>query len=134
MRIKFLTGNKLQIKYLSLIIIAMIIPTLIVGSCLYYFIFTIMAEQLAIPESIAVNLIPVVQKINIMLVIGLIPLFLLLLFWGLVLSHRFAGPLARIEEDLDKVLSGDKSIRLKVRDDDDIKSIVNKLNKLIERV
>ena len=134
MRIRFFRGSKLQFRYLMLVIISMLVPTLIVGSCLYYFIFTIMAEQLGIPEAIAINLIPVLKKINFMLITGLIPLFLLLFLWGLILSHRFSGPLERVEKDLDKILEGDTSIRFKVREKDDIKGIVDKLNKLIERL
>ena len=134
MRIRLFRGSKLQFRYLMLVIISMLVPTLIVGSCLYYFIFTIMAEQLGIPEAIAINLIPVLKKINFMLITGLIPLFLLLFSWGLILSHRFSGPLERVEKDLDKILEGDTSIRFKVREKDDIKNIVDKLNKLIERL
>ncbi|MCK4463592.1 MAG: hypothetical protein KAU58_04710, partial [Candidatus Omnitrophica bacterium] len=100
MRIRLFRGSKLQFRYLMLVIISMLVPTLIVGSCLYYFIFTIMAEQLGIPEAIAINLIPVLKKINFMLITGLIPLFLLLFSWGLILSHRFSGPLERVEKDL----------------------------------
>jgi len=133
MRRNLFTARTVQARYLILIIIAMIVPALIVGSCLYYFIFTVMAEQLAIPESIAMNLIPVLKKINTMLVVGLVPLFVLLFLWGLMLSHRFAGPLERVEEDLDKILEGDYSVRFKVRKKDDIKNIVNKLNRLLEK-
>jgi len=134
MRRNLFTARTVQARYLILIIVAMIVPALIVGSCLYYFIFTVMAEQLAIPESIAMNLIPVLKKINTMLVVGLIPLFVLLFLWGLMLSHRFAGPLKRVEDDLDKILEGDYSVRFKVRENDDMKNIINKLNRLLERL
>jgi len=134
MRRNLFTARTVQARYLILIIVAMIVPALIVGSCLYYFIFTVMAEQLAIPESIAMNLIPVLKKINTMLVVGLIPLFVLLFLWGIMLSHRFAGPLKRVEDDLDKILEGDYSVRFKVRENDDMKNIINKLNRLLERL
>lgn len=134
MRFHLFTRSILQFRYLVLIIIAMTVPTFIVGSCLYYFIFTIMAEQLGIPEAIAINLLPVLKKINFMLVIGLIPLFILLLLWGLILSHRFAGPIMRIERDLDRILEGNYSIRLKVRKNDDIKGIIDRLNRLLEKI
>ena len=134
MRFNLFTKSPLQFKYLMLIIIAMLVPTLIMGSYLYYFIFTIMAEQLAIPEIIAINLIPVLNKVNVMLIVSLIPLFILLFLWGLIVSHRFAGPLERIEKDIDKILEGDTSVRFKVRDKDDMKSIVDKLNKLLDKL
>ena len=134
MRIRLFRATRLQFRYLMLVVISMLVPTVIVGSCLYYFIFTIMAEQLGIPEAIAINLMPVLEKINFMLITGLIPLFILLFLWGLILSHRFSGPLERVEKDLDKILDGDTSIRFKVREKDDIRGIVDKLNKLIERL
>lgn len=134
MRINLFTKNRLQLKYLMLIVVAMLVPSLLVGSCLYYFIFTVMAEQLAIPESIAMNLIPVLDKINAILVVGLIPLFMLLFIWGLILSHRFLGPIERLERDLDKILAGDLSVRLKVRDKDDLKDIIDKLNKVLDKI
>ena len=134
MRFNLFTKSAVQFRYLILIIIAMTVPTILVGSCLYYFIFSVMAEQLGIPEAIAMNLMPVLNRINLMLLIGLPPLFILLFIWGLILSHRFAGPIERIEKDLDKILKGDYSIRFKVREKDDIKNAVNKLNKLLERM
>lgn len=71
----------------------MIAPLLFIGGCMYYLIFTIMAEQLGIPESIAYNLFPVIKKINLILLVGLPPIFAILLAWGIALSHRFVGPM-----------------------------------------
>ena len=56
MRIRFLTNRKLQSKFLFLIMISMAVPLLLAGGCLYYLVFTLLAEQLGIPESIAYNL------------------------------------------------------------------------------
>ena len=132
MRLNLIVKNHLQFRYLAIIVFAMIVPALVVGSFLYYFIFTFAAEEIGIPEAIAANLIPVVEKINFMLVVGLIPLFILLIFWGLILSHRFCGPLNRIEQDLDKILEGDYSIRFKVRKRDGIRNIIDKLNRVLD--
>lgn len=132
LRLKLFSGHPLQARYLVFIIITMIVPAVIVGSFLYYFIFTLTAEQIGIPEAIASSLFPVVRQINFMLLVGLVPLFVLLLFWGLILSNRFCGPLNRIEKDLDKILEGDYSIRFKVRENDGIKGIVDKLNRVLD--
>ena len=134
MRFKLFNRTTLQFKYMLLVVIAMIVPTILVGSFLYYFIFTMTAEQMGIPEVIAINLIPVLEKINFMLVLGLFPMFILIYLWGLMLSNRFCGPLRRVEADLDKILEGDLSVRFKVREKDDIKSIVDKLNTVLDRV
>ena len=132
-RKKILANRRVQLKYLVLLIVSMAIPLLFAVGCLYYLIFTLVAEQLGIPESIAYNLFPVVKKINAMLAIGLPPLFLLLIWWGTVLSHRFAGPLQRIEKELHKVThSGDYSHRIHLRKSDDVKPIADAINKLLD--
>ena len=134
MRFRLFTKNPLQRKYLVLILISIIFPTIIVGTCLYYLIFQIMAEQLGIPESIAQNLIPVVQKINILLIIGIPPIIVLFVIWGAMLTHRLIGPLERLENDLRKISKGDYSIRLNIRKDDDLKPIADVVNDIIDKL
>ena len=132
-RKKILANKRVQLKYLVLLVVSMAIPLLFAIGCLYYLIFTLVAEQLGIPESIAYNLFPVVKKINTMLAIGLPPLFLLLIWWGTRLSHRFAGPLQRIEKELHKIAhSGDYSHRIILRKHDDVKPLADAINKLLE--
>ena len=134
-RTKYFTGSHIQVKYLSLMLVSMVVPLILVGCCLYYLIFTLMAEQIGIPEYIAVTLFPVLKKINSMLLIGLPPLFLLLTAWGVVLSHRFAGPLERLEKEL-KDVSKDHQYkhRIVLRKNDDIKPIADAINKLLEKL
>ncbi|MDD5136702.1 MAG: HAMP domain-containing protein [Candidatus Omnitrophica bacterium] len=132
-RKKILANKRVQLKYLMLLIVSMAVPLLFAIGCLYYLIFTVMAEQLGIPESIAYNLFPVVKKINTILAIGLPPLFLLLIWWGTVLSHRIAGPLERIEKELNKITHNhDFSHRIQLRKSDDVKPIADSINKLLD--
>ena len=134
-RRKIFTDKRVQLKYLVLLIISMAVPVLFAVGCLYYMIFTLVAEQLGIPESIAYNLFPVVKKVNAMLAMGLPPLFLLLIWWGVRLSHRFAGPLQRLERDIHKIThSGDYSYKIHLRKSDDVKPIADAINKLLESI
>ena len=122
-------------RILFLIIVSIILPLVLVGGCLYYLIFTIMAEQLGIPESIAYNLFPVINKINIILMIALPPIFLLLILWGVFLSHKFVGPLDRLESEIEAMVrKKDFSGRLKVRRGDDVEGVVRSINRLLEKV
>lgn len=135
LRTRFLTGRPTQLKYLYLLIASMIIPLAFVGGCLYYLIFTLLAEQLGIPESIAYNLFPVIKKINLILAIGLPPLFLILIIWGIALSHRFAGPLERLENELDKISKdNDYKKRIKIRSYDEMKPVADSINKLLDKI
>jgi signal transduction histidine kinase len=133
-RINFI-GYILRFRYLRLLLLSMLLPMLFVGFCLYYLIFNILAEQLGIPEVIAAHLLPVIHKINSILLIGLPPILLLLVIWGFILSSRLAGPISRIERELEEIIAkSNYSKRLKVRDKDDLKKIVDHINALLENL
>lgn len=134
MRFKYILKNQLQLKLLALILLSILIPLFVVGGCLYYLMFQIMAEQLAIPESIAQNLTPVLHKINFLLLIGLPPVLILIFILTVVLTHRLVGPLTRLERNLTKISEGDYSVRLRLRKDDDLKPLAEIINKIIDKL
>ncbi|MDP8298597.1 MAG: HAMP domain-containing protein [Candidatus Tantalella remota] len=112
----------------------MLIPTVFVGGCLYYFIFTVMAEQIALPDVIARDLLPVIREINFVLAIGLPVVFMLLLAWAVMLSYRFVAPLERLEEDLQRIDEGDYSVRLQMSRDHDLSPITDVINDLVQQL
>lgn len=135
LRTKYLTGSRIQLHYLLLLMVSIIVPLVFSTACLYYLIFKIMAEQLGIPEYIAMNLFPVIQKINMMLLIGVPPLFLILVLWGIFLSHRFAGPIERLQKELRRISAHhDYKSKIHLRKDDDLKPIADSINELLESV
>ena len=126
-------GTPFQNKLLFLVFASAVIPSVIVTLCLYYLIFNTLAWQMVIPESIAYNLIPVLQRVNLILAIA-IPISLLIIwFIALELSHRVAGPLYRLEKELDQRLSGTKHGDIRLREKDEFKSLAEKINKLISK-
>lgn len=135
LRTKYLTGSRIQLHYLLLLMVSIIVPLIFSAACLYYLIFKIMAEQLGIPEYIAINLFPVIQKINMILLIGVPPLFLILVLWGIFLSHRFAGPIERLQKELRRMAAHhDYKSRIRLRKDDDLRPIADVINELLESV
>jgi signal transduction histidine kinase len=112
----------------------MIIPTVFVGGCLYYVILTIMADQIALPDIIARDLMPVIQRINILLGIGLPVVFALIGTWAFALSYRFIAPLERLEEDLKRIDEGDYSVRLQIQKDHDLKPVADIINDLVDQL
>ncbi len=133
-RRRYFIKSGLQARYLRLILLAIILPTFLFSLCLSYLIFYFMAEQLGIPESIAYNLTPVLGKISVFLLFGLPVISILLLLWGLVISHRIAGPIYRLEQELDKISKGDFSLRIKFRKKDEFASIAQGINKVLDKV
>lgn len=126
-------GTPFQNRLLFLVFASAVIPAVIVTLCLYYLIFNTLAWQMVIPESIAYNLIPVLQKVNLVLAIA-IPISLLIIwFIALELSHRVAGPLYRLEKELDERISGAKHGEIRLREKDEFKVLAGKINKLITK-
>ena len=117
-----------------IIILSMIIPTVFVGGCLYYLIFTVMAEQIALPDMIARDLLPVIQNINYTLALGLPVVFVILLTWAVILSYRFVAPLERLEEDIAAIDEGDYSVRLEINKDHDLSPIADVINDLVDQL
>ncbi|MBF0217582.1 MAG: methyl-accepting chemotaxis protein [Candidatus Omnitrophica bacterium] len=112
----------------------MALPTLFLGACLYYLIFSLLADQIALPDVIARDIFPVVERINIILAISLPLLFVCVLGWAFFLSFKFLAPLERLEEDLKKIDEGDYSVRLEIRGDHDLKPVADIINHLVGKL
>ena len=124
-------GTSLQKKTLFLVFFAAVIPAMIVGVCLYYLIFNMMAWQLGIPEAIGYHLLPVAKRVSFILLLSLPVIALAIWLIALELSHKIAGPLYRLEKELDERIAGKKSGPIKVREKDELRLLADKINKLI---
>ncbi len=127
-------NQSLQFRYLFIIILTMIFPTAVVGGCLYYLIFNIMADQIALPDFIVRDLAPVIERINFILAVSLPVVFLILITWAVVLSYRFVAPLERLEEDIKRIDEGDYSVRLQINKDHDLSPIAKVINDLVDKL
>ncbi len=68
----------------------------------------------------------------VILQIGFIAAVFTFLFTIFYMAHRVLGPIPRIERILDKVIAGDYTQRMSVREKDVLFTFVAKVNKLIE--
>jgi methyl-accepting chemotaxis protein len=53
---------------------------------------------------------------------------------GIVMSHRIAGPVFRIAADIDRVLSGERGVRVSLRRRDAFEELAEKVNELFEHI
>jgi len=131
LRKKKYLGTAFQKKLLFLVFAAAVIPATVVALCLYYLIFNTLSIQMFFPEAIAVNVMPVLNRVNIIIAIA-IPIILLIIWLiALELSHRIAGPLYRLEKELGEIIAGNKQGPIMVRRKDEFHSLAAKINKLI---
>ncbi|NQT32638.1 MAG: hypothetical protein HQ594_03080 [Candidatus Omnitrophica bacterium] len=117
-----------------ILVLSMVIPTIVVGGCLYYLVLSVMAEQIALPDVIARDLLPVIHRINFILAVSLPAVFVALLAWAAILSYKFVAPLERLEEDLEKIDEGDYSVRLQINKDHDLSPIADVINDLVDQL
>lgn len=89
---------------------------------------------MALPDIIARDLLPVIQVINTILLIGLPIVFIVLLTWAVILSFRFIAPLERLEEDMKLIDKGDYSVRLQINRDHDLAPIAGVINDLVDQL
>ena len=134
LRIKWFMRHPIQAKYLLLVLVAMLAPILLVGFCFYTLVFDLVARQLVFPEAIYGNLVPVVDRVNNLLMLTLPALVFTILWCALVISHRFGGPIERMESDLDQILAGNINHKIRLRKNDDLKGIATRINALTKRL
>ncbi len=61
-------------------------------------------------------------------------LMLIIMVVGVFYSHRIAGPLYRMEQDIIRVLSGERNVTIRLRKKDKLKPFAEQLNRLIDEV
>jgi nitrogen fixation/metabolism regulation signal transduction histidine kinase len=62
-----------------------------------------------------------------------IPLLLVVILAGIVITHRIAGPVYKIERKLEQVLQGDENTQIRLRQGDELQELADKINVLITR-
>ena len=134
LRAKWFMKHPVQTKYLLIVILAMLAPTLMIGFCFYHLLFYLLARQMVFPEAIMANLVPVLNQVNTLLAVSLPLIFVTILWFAMVVSHRFAGPIERLEKDLDRILEGDYKHKIYMRKKDDLKGVAHRINALAARI
>jgi methyl-accepting chemotaxis protein len=67
------------------------------------------------------------------LLINNLAIMIFVIVVGILTSHRIAGPVYRVESEIDRVLAGEKGVRVKIRGRDRFPELAEKVNRLIER-
>ncbi len=53
---------------------------------------------------------------------------------GITVTHRVAGPVYRMAADIERVLTGERGVRVSLRRSDSLSELAEKVNALIERI
>lgn len=132
-RRKYFFANKMHRDVFLIVFLASTLPAIIVTILLYYLIFGITAEQFAIPEAIAYNIIPAARKVTTILLIVAPISILIVLIIAYKIAHKMVGPYDRIVRELDEHLKGKREGHIILRAGDKFIPLVDRINKLLDR-
>jgi hypothetical protein len=68
------------------------------------------------------------------LLINDLAIMVLIIIVGVFATHRVAGPVYRMESDIDRVLGGEKGVSVKLRRTDAFPGLARRVNQLIEHL
>ena len=126
----YLVDKNMQFRYMAFVAV----PLVLLMSGLYYLIYYSVFTQMLIPEAVVTTLLPAMKKVNFVVAIFVPIALFMLLRAALIYSNRIIGPIPRLERELDKILAGDHTVRIKTRDNDELKHFVEKINMLVEKM
>ena len=131
-RRKYFIDPGIQGEYVTVVLIASITAVLITGGTIYFSIWSSILDNFSRPDAIA-QLAPVFVTTNKVLLSRLLIGFGLLIFLSIFASHRIAGPLYRVHQEVEKVLGGDLSNDIHLRKNDTKRIVIfsRTLNKFI---
>ena len=132
-RTRLFIARKLQIRYISLILLFMFATAIVTGYMVYITTWVMFGEKLAAvyPQGL---LLDIVKQVNMVLLMRLLFLSPLVILIGLILSNRIAGPIYRIKRFLRQVSSGDYGEQLKLREKDELQDIAAAINHLVSKL
>ncbi|MFA6078764.1 MAG: methyl-accepting chemotaxis protein [Candidatus Omnitrophota bacterium] len=130
-RTQYFVATKFQTKYVGLILILMFLTAALCSYVIYYTTMVGMGEKLAsvYPQG---RLISIVKTVNIRILLATVFITPFVIIFGIYASHKIAGPIFRMEKFLNNVATGDLSTRLTLREKDELISLANGINNVLD--
>lgn len=129
-RRKILVKPEIQLKYVGIILLAIISTAALSSYVVYYTSAMLYGEKLAqvYPQG---RLVSAYEIINFRIFLSVLLMTPIVVLIGLFLSHRIAGPLVRMERFLSDISSGDLSSHITLREHDDLIPVADGMNSVV---
>ena len=126
-RKRYLIKPSFQLRYAGIILLTLFVVSAICVLTTYFSSISLLGEKLShvYPQG---RLVVTLKQVNTIIAYRLIFLIPLLVFFGILLSHRIAGPAYRIERTLREIGRGNFDIHIRLRKYDELVSIANAIN------
>lgn len=130
-RIKYFVSAKYQLKYIGTILVFMFLAVGVSTYTVYFTGMTIFAEKLSnvYPQA---RVVPLLNAVNYRILANILILIPIIVFIGMYISHKIAGPIYRLERYLTDMASGQLMAHVKLRKGDEFGSLAAKINEVTD--
>ncbi len=132
-RKRILLGQKLQFKYVGVILVSVLVSCSLIILSFYFSCWSSLAEKGVTAQTVyAVS--NMLDKANLLMLFELPILLVIAVFIGIVISHKIAGPVYRLQKVARDVSQGNLTASVHLRRDDELKNLSNAFNSVIENM
>ena len=127
-RSRYIVKFGLQMRYMGVILLALLLVSMIVGWTIYFTIW----QQISDPTLTNEQLIDVFAKGNEILIWKMVVAIIFICFVSIFVSHKIAGPVYRFEQSANIIANGDFSYRIRLRKGDELHELAKAFNGMTE--
>ena len=128
-RTKYLVKTGLQLRYMGIIVFAMLVIAFFVGWVTYYITWNTIANT---PDFTLYGLPAVFETVNQSLIKWVIVFVVMIAGFSIFISHRIAGPVYRLEQTTKLIASGDLTHRVHLRSGDELMDLQDAFNTMTD--
>ena len=132
-RRQYIIKKGLQFRYIGLVFGLALLASLVTGWTVFATGWHFLGEKLAsvYPQG---RLVYVLNATNLALIRNLLLISPLVFILALLFSHRIAGPVYRIGKTLEEISKGNLSLRIRLREGDELVDLADMINNLTENL
>lgn len=127
-RSRYIVKLGLQMRYMGVILLALMLVSMVVGWTVYFTIW----KQIADPTLTNEQLIDIFARGNEILLWKMLVAVVFIAFVSIFVSHKIAGPVFRFEESAKTIANGDFSLRIRLRKGDELHDLADAFNRMSE--
>jgi methyl-accepting chemotaxis protein len=127
----YIVNKKFQYRYLFIILFTMLVTVFSVYFTTFYVIWNSVIDAFFFVPEAAKKLADIMAHTSELLVIPVLLLAAVFTFAGILLSHKVAGPLYRVEKVAEELSKGNLDVKVKFRKGDELHELADALNNMI---
>jgi methyl-accepting chemotaxis protein len=132
-RKRYLIKKAFQLRYTGVILFFILLTALASTASIYFISFPYLSEKLAnvYPQG---RLLTVLRDANLKVLLSVALMLPVAVWFGVLLSHRIAGPWYRMESILTEIAEGGLASEVKLRKGDELQSLASAINEVTRSI